>query len=143
MSSDFTWRRAVALAAILAMATVGVASAQRSGSIYGTVKDDSGSSLPGVTVHLEGMGAPRTTVTDDAGNYRFLGLDPGAYYVKAELDGFSTVEQPNVVVALNRNTTINATGEQGPPSNRSGCRRANTWPLAKIARLPAGSGRTS
>ena len=36
-------------------------------------------------------------------------LDVGSYYVKAELDGFSTVEQPNVQVALNRSTTINFT----------------------------------
>ena len=55
------------------------------------------------------MGAPRVTVTDPAGEYRFLSLDPGTYYIRAELDGFSTVEQPNVVVALNRNTTINFT----------------------------------
>ena len=61
------------------------------------------------TVTLEGVGAPRVTVTDAGGNYRFPGLDPGTYYIKAELDGFSTVEQPNVIVALNRNTTINFT----------------------------------
>jgi hypothetical protein len=53
------------------------------------------------------MGAPRITITDARGNYRFPGLDPGTYYVKAEMDGFSTVEQPNTIVALNRNTTIN------------------------------------
>ncbi len=109
MSSDFTWRRTVAIAAIVALATVGVASAQRSGSIYGVINDENGVGLPGVTVRCEGMGAPRLIVTDDRGNYRFLNLDPGAYYVRAEMDGFSTVEQPNVIVALNRNTTINFT----------------------------------
>ena len=109
MSSDNKWLRAVAVVTVLALASVGVASAQQFGNLYGTVADESGTSLPGVTVSLEGMGAPRTTVTDEKGQYRFLGLDPGSYYIKAELDGFSTVEQPNVVVALNRNTTINFT----------------------------------
>jgi hypothetical protein len=111
MSSNltFTWRRAVALAAVLALASVGAASAQQFGSIRGMVSDDGGSALPGVTVTLEGIGAPRVTVSDEAGNYRFPSLDPGSYYIKAELDGFSTVEQPNVVVALNRATTINFT----------------------------------
>ena len=102
------WRILSALA-IGALLFTGVAGAQNLGAIFGTVKDDSGANLPGVTVNCEGMGAPRVTVTDAQGNYRFPGLDPGAYYVKAELDGFSTVEQPNVVVALNRNTTINFT----------------------------------
>jgi hypothetical protein len=109
MKNQFNWRRAVAVGAILALATVGVASAQQLGSIRGQVKDDGGNALPGVTVTLEGVGAPRVTVSDEAGNYRFPGLDPGSYYIKSELDGFSTVEQPNVIVALNRSTTINFT----------------------------------
>ncbi|MDX1644094.1 MAG: carboxypeptidase-like regulatory domain-containing protein, partial [Thermoanaerobaculia bacterium] len=109
MKLNFNWRRAVVVAAIVALATAGIASAQQFGALYGVVTDENGQPLPGVTVTLEGMGAPRVTVTDEVGRYRFPGLDPGSYYVKAELDGFSTVEQPNVVVALNRNTTINFT----------------------------------
>ena len=94
---------ALVLATLLGVVPV---DAQNLGNIFGVVKDDNGAALPGVTVTCEGMGAPRVTISDENGNYRFPGLDPGTYYVRAELDGFSTVEQPNVVVALNRNTTI-------------------------------------
>ena len=108
MSFTNRWR-IVSVLAIGALMLAGVATAQNLGNVYGVVSDDSGAALPGVTVTLEGVGAPRVTVTDENGNYRFPGLDPGTYYLKAELDGFSTVEQPNVVIAINRNTTINFT----------------------------------
>ena len=97
-----------ALTLVVALGT-GVAAAQQVGSIHGSVESDDGANLPGVTVTIEGMGAPRVIVTDEQGNYRFLNLDPGSYYVKASLDGFSTVEQPNVIVALNRATSIHFT----------------------------------
>src|SRR4029077_19304534 len=38
--------------------------------------------------------------------FRFLGLAPATYDVKAELEGFSTVDYPNIVVNLARNTSI-------------------------------------
>ncbi len=101
--------RTLGLFALAALLFAGVGVSQNLGNVYGVVSDDNGASLPGVTVTCEGVGAPRVTVTDENGNYRFPGLDPGTYYLKAELDGFSTVEQPNVVVAINRNTTINFT----------------------------------
>jgi hypothetical protein len=95
--------------ALAITAQVGPSFAQTTGSIYGSVQDEQGSALPGATLTLEGMGAPQITVVDVQGEYRFLNLDPGTYYLKAALDGFSTVEQPNVIVALNRNVTINFT----------------------------------
>ncbi len=101
--------RTLGLFALAVLLFTGVGVSQNLGNVYGVVSDDNGASLPGVTVTLEGVGAPRVTVTDENGNYRFPGLDPGTYYLKAELDGFSTVEQPNVVIAINRNTTINFT----------------------------------
>ncbi len=102
-------RLAVALLAAMALIWAAAGTAQQFGSLFGAVADENGAALPGVTVTLEGVGAPRVTVTDENGNYRFPGLDPGTYYLKANLDGFSTVEQPSVVVALNRSTTINVT----------------------------------
>ena len=58
---------------------------------------------------LAGVGAPQIAISDSKGEYRFLNLDPGDYSLKAALDGYSTVEQARVVVALNRNTTIHFT----------------------------------
>ncbi len=76
------------------------------GNLYGIVTDDNGTPLPGVTITLSGQGAPQIQITQGNGEFRFLGLAPGAYQVKAELDGFSTVVYPNVRISVGRNTTI-------------------------------------
>ena len=56
--------------------------AQRTtGAIFGTVTDESGAILPGVTVTLKGAGVPGTptAVTSGTGIYRFPNLPPGNY----------------------------------------------------------------
>lgn len=77
----------------------------QTGNIYGTVTDSSGSALPGVTVTLTGVGAPRVFLTDAQGNFRFLNLDPGRYQLEAEISGFGTVTRQNIDVNVGRNTT--------------------------------------
>jgi hypothetical protein len=64
------------------------------GSIYGTVVDQSGAALPGVSVVLTGpnIGA-RTTTTDSTGAFRYVSLDPGLYKVVTSLSGFGTVDR--------------------------------------------------
>jgi hypothetical protein len=100
------WRGIIAIATALLIGMAGAAFAQETGNVFGTVSSTDGSALPGVTVTLTGFGATQFQVTDSNGGFRFLGLDPGAWQVKAELGGFSTVEYPNVVVSINRNTEI-------------------------------------
>lgn len=95
--------------ALLAFGAASLVVAQEYGTVFGRATDTDGANIPGVTVTLTGGGAPRTSVTDANGQYRFLGLDPGTYGLTAELDGFSTVEQPSVTVGLNRNTQIQIT----------------------------------
>jgi Ca-activated chloride channel family protein len=61
--------------------------------IEGTVTDDSGQSLPGVTVTLQLTDqSTRVMVTDANGHWSFAGLAAGAYRVRAELEGFITVQ---------------------------------------------------
>src|SRR6186713_568126 len=90
--------------ALLALLLVGVApaTAQGVGSIGGTAADPSGAVLPGVVVTLTveggGVGSGQTTVTNDQGAYQFTRLVPGTYTVRAELQGFRTIQQPNVAV---------------------------------------------
>ncbi|MEO8504286.1 MAG: carboxypeptidase regulatory-like domain-containing protein [Acidobacteriota bacterium] len=91
--------------ALLMLACAAFAQVQ-SGSIYGTTKDDKGALLPGASVTLTGSGAPQSTTSDVQGQFRFIGLSPSTYAIKAELQGFSTVDYPNVVVNVGRNTTI-------------------------------------
>ncbi len=61
-------------------------------TLQGTVKDQTGASLPGVTVtviHTE-TGASRNVVTDAGGRYVAAPLPIGGYDVRAELSGFRT-----------------------------------------------------
>jgi len=81
----------------------------QTGNLYGKVTDNQGASLPGVTITLTGSGPTKVQVTNAAGEFRFLELSPGSYEIKAELEGFSTVDYPNIKIAIGRNTTIEIT----------------------------------
>lgn len=75
--------------------------AQGVGAIGGTVMDNSGGVLPGVTLTLMSpgvIGSGRTTVSDEHGNYEFTRLVPGRYGVRAELQGFQTLVHPSTAV---------------------------------------------
>ncbi|HEX2254222.1 MAG TPA: TonB-dependent receptor [Thermoanaerobaculia bacterium] len=93
MSSVLDLRRFLALVTVaLLVAAVPVLAQNPSGTLTGTVQDDSGGSLPGVTVtatspQLQGA---RTAQTDVNGNYKLAFLPPGTYTVTYELDGFAT-----------------------------------------------------
>ncbi len=95
---------------LLALATaLPVAAQLQTGDLYGKVADPQGQNLPGVTVTLEGVGSPAVQVTDEAGAFRFIGLYPGTYKMKAELQGFSTVEYPNVGIRVGGKTNVDVT----------------------------------
>lgn len=110
MDNRSFWRNALAIAAVLALAISGPATAQlQSGNLYGTATDNQGQALPGVTVTLTGVGATQVQVTNAEGQFRFLGLAPGDWAIKAELEGFSTVDYPNIGVRVGGNTNIEVT----------------------------------
>jgi Carboxypeptidase regulatory-like domain/TonB-dependent Receptor Plug Domain/TonB dependent receptor len=64
------------------------------GTILGTVRDESGAAIPGtlVTVTNERTGATRSFVTDERGDYAFPALSPSSYTVRAKLTGFKAFE---------------------------------------------------
>ncbi|HXW07766.1 MAG TPA: TonB-dependent receptor [Vicinamibacterales bacterium] len=102
-------RRGALAAAVLLLLGVSTALAQTTGRIVGTITDASGAALPGVTVTVAGpsLQGTATAVSDGTGVYRFPSLPPGTYTVTAALSGFKTVEQPNVVVGLDRTVDVN------------------------------------
>jgi hypothetical protein len=103
-------RRASVTALALAGLALGPALAQsQSGNVFGTVSDDKGEPLPGVTLTLSGGGAPSIQVSDAQGQFRFVGIYPGTYKLEGSLEGFSPVVYPSLIVNLNRNTTIELT----------------------------------
>ncbi len=77
--------------------------AQRvTGQISGTVSDEQGGALPGVTVSLLGSNivGTQSAITTANGFYRFVALPPGAYELRFNLDGFSAVNRTGVRVGL-------------------------------------------
>ena len=72
------------------------------GGIEGTVTDDAGMALPGVTVVIssDSMQGTKTAITGGDGKFRFVLLPVGTYEAVFSLSGFQTVEQQNVRVAL-------------------------------------------
>jgi len=64
-----------------------------SGTIEGTVKDESNAILPGVAITLTSPQLQTREilqVSDASGAYKFVDLPPGTYRLKAELSGFSS-----------------------------------------------------
>ena len=97
----------VCLAVAFAMSVPSAVTAQiATGNIYGTVVDQQGGALPGVNVSAVATkigGQPRTTVSDAAGQFRFLNLDAATYTVTVELAGFQKQSRDVIV-----NTGVNA-----------------------------------
>ena len=83
-------RTLAALLGLCLLAAPAAAQEQRA-SIEGTVKDNTGAVLPGVTVDAKNLsqGGVASAVSDAGGFFRFPSLAPGAYEVTAKLSGFT------------------------------------------------------
>ena len=82
--------RTLVCAACLLAVGLDAASAQTAGRLAGVVRDATGSVLPGVTLTVAGpaLGAPRTVVTDEHGQYVLDSLPEGRYLVTAAFGAF-------------------------------------------------------
>jgi hypothetical protein len=85
------------------------------GRILGTVIDQTGASIPSVTVTVEDVqrGTSRTLTTDPAGAFNAPNLLPGMYKVRAEFKGFKTVERQNITVEVGQELRIDLTLQPG------------------------------
>jgi len=83
--------------------------ASSTGTIQGRTTDAQGAVLPGVTVTATSPSAlgAQTTVTSEAGNYRFPALPPGQYELNFELAGFNTLKRSGILISLGFTATIN------------------------------------
>lgn len=99
-------RLALALAGVLAATA---AQAQTTGAINGTISDNTGAILPGVTVSATSpsqMGV-QTTVSNAQGVYRFPSVVPGVYSLSYEMSGFANVRRDGLIVSLGFTATVN------------------------------------
>ena len=78
------------------------------GRINGTVTDDTGAVLPGVTVTVTSPALiqPQVQVTSAEGAFRFLALPPGVYALNFELTGFQSVNREGIRVVINQTLTV-------------------------------------
>lgn len=104
-------RAALAMSVALAGLAVRPAHAQTSSSIVGTVRDESGGALVGVTVEVASpalIERIKTTVTGADGTYRVVDLRGGDYTVAFALDGFQRVRKSEVSLSAAFTATVDA-----------------------------------
>jgi hypothetical protein len=93
-----------------------VAQSAMSSTIHGTVKDESGAAVPGVTVTLSSPALQVPQMVDTTGPdgaYRFVELPSGVYKVTYELSGFSTVAREELRLPVGFVMRVDATMQVG------------------------------
>lgn len=76
------------------------------GTLSGDVKDEAGTALPGVVIIITGASGTKTETTDKDGKFIFPYLTPGIYTARAELKGFTTIEQDDIQIRLGQRSEI-------------------------------------
>src|SRR5580704_11011248 len=136
---------------VFVLFTAGVARAQFTASIQGTVSDPSGAAVARAKITLENVAnhVTATTTSDADGSYRFVSLAPGSYKISVEAPGFSKAETAltletnqnlNVPVSLKVGAaaqTIEVTGEI-PLINTADTRNQQTLQTQELGTLPMG-----
>ena len=115
------WMRRWAVFAVVtlgSLAAVNTAFAQSvsSGTIEGTVKDESNAVLPGVTVTVTSPSlqvGQLIQVSDSEGSYKFVDLPAGTYRLRADLAGFSAVIREDLRLTVGFNARIDLTLKLG------------------------------
>jgi hypothetical protein len=85
------------------------------GKIYGTVTDEEGTPLPGVSVEATSpkLIGKAATVTDASGIYRLFNLTPGEYKINFTLQGFKAYIRENIIVHVEETLRIDIKMQMG------------------------------
>jgi hypothetical protein len=99
------------VAFVLILSIVAEAQQMTTGTIQGSVADQSGALIPGVTVkiHHTETGLTRDAVTDDGGRFSSFLLPVGRYDIRASLAGFKPVEDPGRMLTLGQTLDLRVT----------------------------------
>src|SRR5712692_5039392 len=104
---------------VLSFATVVFASP--TGSIVGTVKDQSGASISGAELTLTNLATNDKTeaVSDSNGNFQFLQLAPAEYSLVVQSTGFKKLTEHHILVQVDQITHLDVALEE---IGRASCR---------------------
>ncbi len=102
------------LSVLLIWSNVGFAQTSTA-TVNGTVRDASGSVIPGADVALTNTetNIERKASTNEVGNYTFLNIVPGKYRLQASKTGFKTSKQSEFTLAVNQTVAFDLTLEVG------------------------------
>ena len=104
------WLTCCSRGTLILLLMASAAWAQATAQMSGTVRDESGAVLPGVTVTVTQVdtSVTRTAVTDGTGAYLLPNLPTGPYKLQASLQGFRTYERTGIVLQVGATPVINA-----------------------------------
>ena len=96
---------------LLGLSVWSLAQTSQTGTLRGTVYDQSGQGLPGVTIlaGFEDGSYRKTLYTDDKGSFQAGFLKPGIYKVTAQMTGFQTQDVKGLVVEATSSRDIKIT----------------------------------
>jgi hypothetical protein len=81
--------------------------ASNSGTVSGKVVDSATKApIAGVKITLESAAQAATTVTDAAGSFSFISMEPDTYTLVATHDGYDSLSDPGVVVLADQSTHV-------------------------------------
>jgi hypothetical protein len=104
------------MGAVLFLVVAPLVAQTTTGRLIGTVVDDAGEFLSGVSVTVTSpslIGGAQSKSTDDAGTFSFIGIAPGEYTVRAEQSGFVPQERTRVKVSLGHTVSLTIAMPQG------------------------------
>src|SRR3984957_1681180 len=106
------------LVGLMGLSTATVRAQQSSGSVEGTITDNTGALVANATVTLTDVdtGDVRTAASNGSGEYQFIDLVPGNYKVDVTLSGFKRFTRLNVVVQVQGSTRVDAALQVGDVS---------------------------
>src|SRR5438046_10449327 len=101
--------RIVLCIGILVLSSVAAFGQLTTGTIGGSVSDQSGAAIPGATVTVKNAdtGITRTTLSNETGKYDALSLPAGNYEISASLSGFQTAVRTGISLAVGQNSVVN------------------------------------
>jgi hypothetical protein len=86
-----------------------LAQAANTGTVVGSVTDQSGAVIPGANITLSDVTTKvaRTTVSNGTGQYVFIDVPPGKYNITAGRSGFEVTKVTSQVVQVGEQSTVN------------------------------------